>query len=320
MNEASFISAHNNTWRELETVLKKMPGKRKQPEDLEIIHRLLFLYQSSCEHLSVARTRYGNTSTVEYLNNLVARAHQAIYVTKPNSVSRLFRFLFSRYPALLRKESRLILISTGIFVFFFFFSFFFTIANENYALSFVSQEYVDSIKGNDGQASSINAPVASVFILTNNIRVGVLAFALGITFGIGTVYVLAINGMMMGALAGVAFNSGQSYSFWSLIAPHGVPELFCIFVCGGAGLLIAHSMLFPKIHSRRESFVKGGRKAIYLIIGTIPLFILAGLTEGYFTPLSIDPVYKYIGAVIWSILLIVYIFSRKKQVKENSLI
>ncbi|MDD4295751.1 MAG: stage II sporulation protein M [Ruminiclostridium sp.] len=320
MNEASFINTHKDIWQELETTLRHLPGKRKKSEDFEIIHRLLFLYQSSCEHLSVARTRYGNTSTVDYLNNLVARAHQSIYVTKPNSFSRLTRFLINGFPALLKQEKRLVLISTGIFAFFFFFSFLFTVFNENYALSFVPAEYVNAIKGNNQQAATINYSVASVFIFTNNIRVGILAFALGITFGVGTVYVLATNGLLLGALAAVAFNSGNSYNFWSLIVPHGVPELFCIFVCGGAGLLIARSMLFPKTQSRRSSFIEGGRKAIFLLIGTIPLFILAGLTEGYFTPLPIDPIYKYIGAAFWLLLLSVYIFLKRKTVKKSSFI
>lgn len=319
MNEVSFVNERKDTWQELEFILKNLNKTGKHPENIDILHRLLFLYQSACEHLSVARTRYGNTSTVEYLNNLVARAHQAIYVTKPNSFSRLLKFFMNGFPSLLKKEGRLVLISTGIFVFFFFFSFFFTAFNEKYALSFVPAEYVEAIKGNSGQAVSINYSVASVAIFTNNIRVGIMAFALGITFGIGTVYVLASNGLLLGALAAVALNSGNSYTFWALIAPHGVPELFCIFICGGAGLLIAKSMLFPQIQSRRISFIHGGKRAVMLLSGTIPLFVLAGFTEGYFTPLPIDPLYKYAGAALWLVLLIFYIFMKKKPEKESKL-
>lgn len=321
MNEAFFINSHKNTWQELESILKKTPGKIKHTQDYEQLHRLLFLYQSACEHLSVARTRYGSTATVEYLNNLVTRAHQVIYVSKPNSFARVKNFLLNGFPVLLKKESLCFFISIGIFVLSFFFSFFVTLLNENYALTFIPAEYVEAIKGSTGGSTIINYSLASVVIFTNNIRVGIFAFALGITFGIGTVYVLAMNGMMIGALAAVAANSGQSYSFWSLISPHGVPELFCIFVCGGAGLLIARSILFPGIQSRRSSFAGGSKKAIFLLLGTIPLFILAGLTEGYFTPLPIDPVFKYIGAAIWLALLLVYLLAKRpeQQPAESSL-
>ncbi len=314
MNETFFISMHKETWKELEDTLKRLPSKARNGKDQERLHRLLFLYQSACGHLSIARTRYGSTATTEYLNNLVTKAHQAIYVTKPDSISRISRFFMHGFPSLIRKEALLFFISAGIFIFSFLFSFFITMYREDYALSFVPSEYVDAIK-DGGESASINYSVASasVFIFTNNIRVGIMAFALGITFGAGTVYVLANNGMLLGAVAAIATNIGSGYYFWSLILPHGIPELFCIFVCGAAGLKIAKSMLFPGILSRRRSFAAGGKKALSLLLGTMPLFVLAGLTEGYFTPLPIDPLWKYAVSVIWLAVLFVYIVIRRSK-------
>lgn len=312
MNESYFIHTHQKTWQELEDVLKQLPAKKKQPKDTELLHRLLFLYQTTAGHLSVARTRYGSTATTDYLNNLVTRAHQAIYVSKPNSLLRIARFFMHDFPALLKKEGILLLISTGIFVAGFLFSFCFTLVYEDYALSFVSEDYVEGVKSVGEGVTDINNSVASVAIFTNNIQVGIIAFALGITFGIGTVIVLANNGMMLGALAALAVNAGNGYSFWALILPHGVPELFCIFICGAAGLLIARSMLFPGLISRRNSFAAGGKSALRLLLGTIPLFVLAGLTEGYFTPLPINPLWKYLVSVIWLLLLLFYLFKKRK--------
>lgn len=313
MNEAFFISMHKETWRELEDTLKRLPSKARNGKDQERLHRLLFLYQSVCGHLSIARTRYGSTATTEYLNNLVTKAHQAIYVTKPDSISRIFRFFMHGFPSLIKKEAFLFFISTGIFIFSFLFSFFITMYQEDYALSFVPSEYVDALKDNGSESVSINYSVASVFIFTNNIRVGIIAFALGITFGAGTVYVLANNGMLLGAVAAIATNYGYGYNFWSLILPHGIPELFCIFVCGAAGLKIAKSMLFPGILSRRRSFALGGKRALSLLLGTLPLFVLAGLTEGYFTPLPIDPLWKYAVSIVWLAVLLVYIVIRRNK-------
>ncbi|NLO38177.1 MAG: stage II sporulation protein M, partial [Ruminiclostridium sp.] len=174
-------------------------------------------------------------------------------------------------------------------------------------------DYVEGVKGVGEGVSDINYSVASVAIFTNNIQVGILAFALGITFGVGTVFVLAKNGMMLGALAALAIKAGNGYHFWALILPHGVPELFCIFICGAAGLLIAKSMLFPGLLSRRSSFAKGGKAALRLLVGTIPLFVLAGLTEGYITPLPIHPLWKYIVSVVWLLILLFYVVLRKKN-------
>jgi uncharacterized membrane protein SpoIIM required for sporulation len=315
MNEAYFIHTHQKTWQDLEAVLKQVTGKKKLQKDAELLHRLLFLYQTTCGHLSIARTRYGSTGTTEYLNSLVTRAHQSIYISKPNNISKILRFFTHDFPGLIRKDALLLLLSTGIFMFGFLFSFFFTLVQENYALSFVPAEYVEGVNGVGEGVADINYSVASVAIFTNNIQVGIVAFALGITFGAGTVFVLAKNGMMIGALAALAVKAGSGYDFWALILPHGVPELFCIFICGAAGLLIARSMLFPGLLSRRRSFAAGGKSALRLLVGTIPLFIFAGLTEGYFTPLPINPLWKYIVSVVWFIVLLFYVVIRKK--KEN---
>ena len=221
--------------------------------------------------------------------------------------------MFRGFPSLIKKEYPLFLISTGIFILSFLFSFLMVLYREDYAPSFVPVEYINAIRNSEPGSASINYAIFSVAIFTNNIRVGITAFALGITFGAGTVYVLAKNGMLLGALSAVAVNAGTSFTYWSLILPHGVPELFCIFVCGAAGLVIARSMIFPGINSRRRSFSEGGKKALMMLLGTIPLFILAGLTEGYFTPLPIDPLFKYMVALVWLVVLLLYIFVGKEK-------
>ena len=313
MKEALFISTNQKTWSELEEIIKVFNYKSAKSADNDKLHRLFLLYQTASGHLSIARTRYGNTSTVEYLNSLVTRAHQIIYVSKPKKASKVFGFIFKDYPILLKKDFPLFLISAGVFLLSFLLSFLIVLLREDYALSFVPVEYAEAIRGSNGAAAAFNYSIASVAIFTNNIKVGIAAFALGITFGVGSVYVLVKNGMLLGALSAIAVNAGLGYSYWSLILPHGIPELFCIFVCGAAGLVMAKSMLFPGLNSRRKSFSQGGKKALLLFLGTIPLFILAGLTEGYFTPLPIEPLWKYIGAIIWLIILLMYIILPKEK-------
>jgi len=308
MKESLFVVNNQKTWHELEELLKsyKLTGN---PADYDKLHRLFELYRLVCGHLSIARTRYGNTGTVEYLNNLAARAHQVIYASRPGNISGIIHFLLKGFPALIRKEYSLLLISAGIFILSFLFSFITVLKMEDYALSFIPAEYADAVRNSAGNAQELNNTVASVAIFTNNIQVGILAFALGITFGTGTVYVLAKNGILLGALSAVAVNAGTGFTFWSLILPHGIPELFSIFVCGAAGLAVAKSIIFPGLDSRRKSFSDGGKKALSMFLGTIPLFILAGLTEGYITTLPTVPLYKYLIALIWLIVLLVYVLS-----------
>ncbi|ANW98106.1 hypothetical protein CSTERTH_03130 [Thermoclostridium stercorarium subsp. thermolacticum DSM 2910] len=313
MKESLFIINHQKTWQELENILKEYNSGNKKT-DGDTLHRLFDLYQTVCGHLSIARTRYGNTGTVDYLNNLVSRAHQAVYTSRPGSLQSVAHFLAKGFPALIKREYRAFLLSAGVFVFGFLFSFLTVLYWEDYALSFIPAEYVTAVRNLSGNTGNFNFAVASVAIFTNNIRVGIIAFALGITFGVGTVYVLAKNGMILGAMAAVSAKAGTDFVFWSLILPHGIPELFCIFVCGAAGLTTAKHMIFPGLHSRRKSFSAGGKKSLMMFLGTIPIFILAGLTEGYITPLPVEPAYKYAAALVWLIVLTGYIFSGKKSI------
>jgi len=317
MNENNFIKTHRKTWQELEDLLKHGNFKTTDAARQDRLHHLLFLYQTVSGHLSIARTRYGDTNTVEYLNGLVARAHQAIFVSRTKSLSKIIRFFTRGFPEQLRKASLLFFISAGIFIFSFLFSFAVTIYRDDYALSFIPEEYMNSLNENSiGSNTNLNYSIASVVIFTNNIQVGILAFALGITFGIGTVYVLVQNGFLLGALSAAAVNRGMGYIFWSLILPHGVPELFCVFVCGAAGLLIARSIIFPGLRSRRRSFAAVGKEALFLLLGTIPLFVLAGITEGYFTPLPINPLWKYAVSLLWLAALILYLFAGRKKARN----
>jgi uncharacterized membrane protein SpoIIM required for sporulation len=147
----------------------------------------------------------------------------------------------------------------------------------------------------------------SAQILTNNIKVGFLSFSLGLSLGIGTIWILFINGLPIGALAALAFNSGGNVIFWSLILPHGVIELFSIFICGGAGLIIGYSIINPGEYSRKNSLIIKGKIAIKLVIGTIPLFFIAGIIEGYLTPSRLMPELKLAFAFLTLILIGAYI-------------
>jgi uncharacterized membrane protein SpoIIM required for sporulation len=147
----------------------------------------------------------------------------------------------------------------------------------------------------------------SSFIMTNNIRVSFLAFALGITAGVGTVYVLFYNGMIIGALTAVVISGGESQaSFWAMILPHGFIELTAIFISGAAGLMIGKAILIPGRLKRKDSAVKAAKKAAYFIPAIVIMLIAAGIIEGYFTPLKLSPVIKLMFAFVTLAGMVVY--------------
>jgi uncharacterized membrane protein SpoIIM required for sporulation len=146
----------------------------------------------------------------------------------------------------------------------------------------------------------------SAEIFTNNIQVTFEAFALGITAGLGTAYVLITNGMQLGVFAGLAAGSGNGRVLFELVYAHGVLELSCIAVCSAAGLRVGWGLVSPGLRTRQDALVEEGRGAVQIVLGTMPWLVVAGLTEGFVTPagLGLVPVTLIgtgLAAIYWSL-------------------
>lgn len=319
IKEDKFISQNSETWRKLEALSAKIKTGGLNKIDSRELDSYYFLYNRTCGHLSQARTSYRNSELVSYLNKLVEDCHALIYTTKSANFKRFIGFFTKDYPLITWKFRYYLLASFLIFLAASVFSYAITIFNPDNAAAFLPQDLLDNI--NFGKSSqSWNSSVMSSLIYTNNIKVGFLAFALGVTLGAGTIYVLVSNAFMVGSLGAFAQQRGYGFLFWSLILPHGVPELFAIFMCGAAGLIIGYSLINPGQFTRKNAFIKAGRSAIKLILGTIPIFVIAGLIEGFFTPLPILPVWKYLFSIFITIVMAFYFwfFIRRSMRSEKS--
>jgi len=125
---------------------------------------------------------------------------------------------------------------------------------------------------------------------------------------LGTIYMMIFNGMLIGVIATACFYSGMSLQLWSFVAPHGVLELPAIFIAGGAGLRLAHGLLFPGFLPRRESVARAGAESVRLLLGTIPLLFIAGIIEGFVSPTGIAVWLKFAMAASLFALLLAYLF------------
>ena len=149
-------------------------------------------------------------------------------------------------------------------------------------------------------------PVASSFITTNNLSVAFTTFALGIT-GIGTIWMITFNGLMLGLVGPATWRAGMALLLWSFVAPHGVLELPAVCIPGGAGLEIARGLFFPGFLPRRESLVRAGKRAVRLLLGTIPFLLVAGAIEGFFSPTEAPIALKFTLAALLFASLIAYL-------------
>jgi uncharacterized membrane protein SpoIIM required for sporulation len=144
-------------------------------------------------------------------------------------------------------------------------------------------------------------PMASSFIMTNNMTVCFVIFAGGLTAGALTLLELFQNGLMLGIAGVVCAQHHMSVSLWSFIASHGALELPSIVISGAAGLRLGAGILFPGLLSRRDAIARAGMEAVQLVSATIPLLIVAGTLEAFLSPTHVPPALKFsVGAVLFA--------------------
>jgi uncharacterized membrane protein SpoIIM required for sporulation len=149
------------------------------------------------------------------------------------------------------------------------------------------------------------APMATSAIMTNNLTVSFVTFAGGITFGLYTLFSLFNNGMLLGVIGAACHQYGMSLALWSFVAAHGSLELPSILIAGAAGLRLGHAMLFPGGLRWKDSVAKGGIEATRLVSGVIPLLVIAGCLEGFFSPSAAPVGLKFtVGGALFTLLLL----------------
>ena len=315
MTEAKFIEKHHQTWKALEASL------RSSNKTFKGIEERVNLYRAVIGHLSYAQSAWERGTLCNYLIELTSKAHARIYAH--TGKDGVWTFLTKTMPLQIRSNASWILISAILFMASVFLSFGLTTAVPDYAYAFLPEQYIDTIPvdhaGNGDSDVFWAAPVMSSIIMVNNIRVSILAFGLGLTCGVGTIYVLAVNGFLLGSLAAVFTAKGGALLFWSLILPHGIWELTAIFMAGGAGLKLGYSLIRPGMYRRQDALLLAARNVTGLIVFVIMLLIGAGMIEGFFTPSNLDPILKLVFAAVTAVILIFYfIFIEVSASKRDS--
>jgi uncharacterized membrane protein SpoIIM required for sporulation len=281
------------------------------------LQEMALLYRQVAADLSVLRQDATSRTYAEHVNHLLARAHHIIYSGRKTSVATLFRFLRDEYPAIFQRNLRYVVASLLISVAWGVLGAVLTSARPEFMRHFVGPQMIATMERHEMWTKSIVtvAPMASSAIMTNNLTVSFVTFASGIAFGLGTFFYLYVNGMMLGVIGAACHQYGMSLALWSFVAPHGSLELPAILIAGGAGFRLGHSMLFPGSLRWRDSVAAGGIEATRLVSGVIPMLMIAGTLEGFFSP-SHAPVWlKFtVGGMLFTLLLL-WLFRPVKPVR-----
>ncbi len=317
----SFIQRQKNSWRRLEELTDLTRGNAEALSEAEL-HEFGRLYQIASSDLALAQRDFPGQQVTHYLNQLVGRAHALLYREEPLRRQQLLDFYRLTFPRLYRQLLPYTIASTALFLLPAIIAFL-VVWNQPDAIYLILggriEQVVETVE--EGELWTEIAPsvraAASTAILTNNIGVMFISFAGALTGGLLTLYVMIFNGLNIGALFGLLQAHGMSAGLAEFVVAHGFIELSVIFLAGGCGFYIADGLLRPGLFSRGAALHRRSRVALQLILGCMPLLVVAGLIEGFISPSGLPWLLKLAVGLSTGIGLYRYWLRQPLEGKQN---
>lgn len=306
MKEINFIRNNIEHWKEAENVVEHI---REYSPDV-----IADVYSSVTTDLAFAQTHYPDSRITLYLNNLASAIHNNIYRNKREKWSRILTFWSDEVPRTMYCERRLLLWSFAIFVFSIFIGAISQLTDPDFARVVMGNGYVEMTlenirKGNPmGVYGSADENSMFLQITTNNIMVSFNVFISGIFTSILPAIMLFKNGVMVGCFEVFFFQHGLLVESFLAIMLHGTLELSAIVIAGAAGLALGSGMLFPGTYSRMVAFRMGAKRGFKIVVGTVPVFVVAGFIESFLTRHTHAPILFRGGLIMLSAAFIIWYF------------
>ncbi|MFV8226072.1 stage II sporulation protein M [Christiangramia aquimixticola] len=305
MREAAFVRQNKDKWVKYEKLIQ---NNELSPDLISNI------YVDLSDDLSYSRTFYPQSNTSKYLNGITSAAHQKIFKSKKESGNRFISFFTEDFPLEFYKYQKQLLLSFLIFALFSLIGAYSAATDGAFVRSILGDAYVnmtlENIANNDPMAVYKKASELDMFlgITINNIRVSLMAFVFGVLAGVGTVFLLMQNAVMLGSFQYFFFEQGLLWESARTIWIHGTIEISVIIIAGCAGLVVGKSILFPGTFSRLKSFTMGIKQGLKIVISTVPFFIIAGFLEGFVTRITGMPDWLAILIISISLALILFYY------------
>ncbi len=328
IKSVEFRKKRDFLWKRLEELLNKIgPNyntKKLSPQELEELSKL---YRLSVSSLYIARTITLDQNLLNYLQSLVIRGYFCIYgrATRQNTISNFF---LQQFPNLVRKyilyhAVAFFLILSGIIAGFFTTcddpSNFFAFVEEKKTIGrtpFDSKESLAEILKGGRTSSEAEKTLFFSQLFSHNAKIGFISFALGIGLGIPTIFLMVINGGSLGALAAAYHLHKLDGPFWAWILPHGITEFLAIILCAGAGFILAVNLLRPGLYGRLHNLKIAAQDAGLIVMGSVPIFLIAGYIEAFFRQSYLPDIVRYFVALVTVLLWYIY-FSKTGTRKEH---
>ena len=308
MKQSLFESRHQHQWQTFAEQLKQLEqGKAKAADVADFPHQ----YRRLCQHLALAQQRGYSSYLVDPLQQLALRGHQQLYRHRSQLTANILAFLLADFPRLVREQWRFVLIAGLLF-----FGSLVGIALLVYLFpdliySIISPQQLADMQGMyNPDASRLGRAAERAasedwmmfgYYVMHNIGIAFQTFAAGLLFGLGSVFFLIFNGLVIGAVSGHLTDIGYGQTFWSFVIGHGAFELSAITLAGAAGLQLGWSLVAPGRLARSEALRLAARKSVRMLCGVMVFLLIAAFIEAYWSSTTrIEPWIKYaVGAALW---------------------
>ena len=326
MKQEAFEALYAPVWKQLEDWIdadeKRRTGKKNNPPAGAMgASEVPARYRRICQHLALARDRQYSSVLVERLNRLALRGHRLLYGARRDSRNRVLQFVFGGFAETVRAEARLVCVAALLF--------FGPLVGlvavlqlypdfVHYLVSPSQMTDMESMYGPNARRLGARAADTDVAMfghyIWNNVKIGFQTFATGLLFGVGTVFFLLFNGIIIGAIAGHLTHAGYVTAFWSFVAGHSAMELGAIAISGAAGLKLGMALIAPGQLSRSAALGAASQNAVRLVYGASGMFLIAAFIEAFWSPItSIAPLVKYsVGIVLWLALAAYLLFTGRR--------
>jgi len=314
VREGLFLKKNIDKWKQYQYEAASNPDEMAQ-QFTELVN-----------DLGYSKTFYPHSKVTQYLNGLASKIYLGIYKNKREETSRFVRFWKTELPLTVRKYHRELLYSFLIFTALAVMAAFSAAHDETFVRGVLGDRYVEMTEDNIAKGDPFgvykdeNKIAMFLRIALNNIQVSLLVFVAGIFVSIGSAWFLFKNGIMLGAFQYMFFAKGLGWPSVLVIWVHGTLEISAIIIAGCAGFILGNSILFPGTRKRIDSLKRGAKDGLKLMIGLVPVFIVAAFLEGYVTRYSAMPQWLSITilAVSFNFILWYFVLYPIRLEKKNS--
>ncbi|MGF1523819.1 MAG: stage II sporulation protein M [Leptolyngbyaceae cyanobacterium] len=332
MNIQRWVARRESSWRRLDSLLSRAEGSGLTALTTEEIKTIASLYRSVSADLARGRTNQVGEALIRDLQLLTSRSYSQIYQGSRRqdwrAVWEFYRYVF---PSTVQQAWIYIAIASVLFIVSGFIAWWYSWQDPSFMSLVLGPGFVAEVQDTEELWTvSIlgNEPVVSSSLMINNIGVAFRAIFGGVSYpipmlpkltppGVFTLYVMVLNGLMIGAVATLVAQTNLAYDFWAFVFPHGALELPAIFFAGGAGLLLARGILLPGKYRRIDALQVYGRQAAQLVCGIVPMLVFAGVIEAFFSPSPWVPSpIKYLAGTLLFGMLVLYCLTRPHETND----